>query len=310
MKALLFDPIRYLILFVSLIIICWLTTGIANDTFIVYRFLNYFAQYVLLIVIFITFLCLYKKYKLLFTLSFLLFCSLALNVFYFSRQSVDINFTQSLNKTLSVISFSKMSRNEDFKELGEIIDCTKFDLIAVQEIPDFNDFVKSTYYKGNCFSVYNENIKKAVFSKFTLLDKGNLGANQFVDALIGTETISVINVRLDKGIFNSQLQMKQVDSLAKSIEKIENKLIVLGDFNSTEFNYPYKIMTTHLNDSLRGVDFSFGHTFPGKARRSGVFGAFIRIDYIFQHGFFVESAYVLDHSYGSDHYPVYTNLSF
>ena len=310
MKALLFDPIRYLAFFLSVILIFWLTVGIANDNFIIYRFLNYFAQYVLLIVSAITLLCFYKKYKLLLIINLSLFGILFLNIFIFSEQPTNINSTQSKKNTLSVVSFSKMSRNDNFKELANIIDCNEFDLIVVQEIPDFDTFISSTDYKRNCFSVYNENVKKAVFSKFTIEDRGNLGANQLVDISIGKEIITVINVRLDKGIFNSQMQIMQADSLAKAIKKIDNKLIVLGDFNSTEFNYPYKVMTTHLNDSLREVGFNFSQTFPGKARRIGMLGPLIRIDYIFHQGFFVESAYVIDRSYGSDHYPVYTKFSF
>ena len=171
-----------------------------------------------------------------------------LNIFIFSGQPTNINSTQSKKNTLSVVSFSKMSRNDNFKELANIIDCNEFDLIVVQEIPDFDTFINSTDYKRNCFSVYNENVKKAVFSKFTIEDRGNLGANQLVDISIGKEIITVINVRLDKGIFNSQLQIMQADSLAKAIKKIDNKLIVLGDFNSMVQTIIQSIQSSHFKD--------------------------------------------------------------
>lgn len=250
MKAILFDPIRYLTLFISLCVLSWLLFGKGNDEFFVYRFFNYFAQYIFIVLIFNAALCFFRKYTFLLLLNVLLFVVLALSIFYFSKQQPKSPFLQSTNE-LTVVSFSKMSRSTDYEKIAEVIDCTKFDVIAVQEIPDFDEFIQSGFYKGNCYSLHNNLVHKAVFSKYPLTDRGILGANQIVDISKDQQNVTLINVRLDKGIFDSQLQMRQADILGKKIQTIKNNLIVMGDFNSTEFNYPYQVMTDLLNDSIR-----------------------------------------------------------
>jgi endonuclease/exonuclease/phosphatase (EEP) superfamily protein YafD len=66
-----------------------------------------------------------------------------------------------------------------------------------------------------------------------------------------------------------------------------------------------------LGDAFAAAGFGFGATFPAPGRRSGMFGAFLRLDLVLHDAAFVPlRAEVLADFAGSTHYPVRVEFAF
>jgi endonuclease/exonuclease/phosphatase family metal-dependent hydrolase len=55
----------------------------------------------------------------------------------------------------------------------------------------------------------------------------------------------------------------QAQLVTQFAAQVETPLIVTADFNATDQNQAYRIITRQLNDSWREAGWGFGHTFPG-----------------------------------------------
>ena len=240
---------------------------------------------------------------------------------------------------LSILSYNTHGFNYYVKDRKLNIDdeVVKFvtkenpDIFCVQEFSAIKYKLFKAYkyhYRTNRFTE-NKSVM-AVFSKFPIVNKGyisfsnsNNGA-MYIDLEINENIIRIYNVHLESfkvpimlydfsklrsyniitsRINNAEKVRKEQAMLVKEhIDKFKGKVIVCGDFNSTQFSSVYNLLKTSKKDSFIEAGNGFGETYE-------LFKYPFRLDYILTD----ESFKVLSHDNFnlklSDHEPILVNLS-
>lgn len=130
-----------------------------------------------------------------------------------------------------------------------------------------------------------------------LLDRENLST-------LGQSNTQKTYQRINNKLKHAFLQReKQVKFIAQHIAKSPYPVIVCGDMNDTPCSYAYGQLSNNLQDAFRERGWGFGSTYAGSL-------PLLRIDYIFaSQQATIERFEVLPYRV-SDHYPIYTRLSF
>ena len=306
-------------LFLLLILLAaWSLIGIFDDSVIAFKFLNFFGQLVP-----------YFSLALAASLFYLLKASrlkwLAITIclpsFIVPFLAPSVNLYTGLDTPLSpnaaeqnftFITFSKMSHNLNYAEVAKVIDCTKYDVIQVQEIWDLPALLAAfPKVAEHCnYAVHPEKPSLATFSKFPLVAK-TVEGKAFVEVNINEVPVAVVNVHALKAITRgADSQIAQAKRMVKLEQTLNMPTIVAGDFNATPFNESIMLMRKHFKQAqLDSGMFTRRSTWPGEARRLGTFGPLLQIDYIFYKGLNSANTFIHESSYGSDHYPMQTTFS-
>ena len=291
----------------------WALAGIFNDRVTIFRFLNYFGYYVPAAVFVITAFAMVCTRSIGFRIALAALALPALVLPYLLAASSFSGAKWAITnsggaKEISVVTFSKMSRNTDYERIAKILDCTKSDIILVQEISDFDDLVASVGESMKACSYSFEGGQYgslAVFSRFPVQSKAVYRHHVEFVVKVPSGPLTLITTRVDKSFTDKgvSLQLDQITSLIDSLAT-DQPVIVAGDFNSTPHNGTiYRMKEAMAYAAPEGSMFST-FTFPAEGRWYARFGPLIRIDHIFYRGLSLQSSRVLDDSYGSDHYPV------
>jgi len=183
------------------------------------------------------------------------------------------------------------------------------------------------WYKTNIFTK-NKSVM-AIFSKYPIIDKGYINfpnsknGAMYVDLSFNKEVIRIYNLHVESykipvnfydfskarsyssiypRISKAEKNRKeQVFIVKRHIDKFEGKVIVCGDFNSTQFSSTYNILKDSRKDSFIEAGSGFGSTYK-------LFNYPFRLDYILTD----DSFEVLSHENFklkiSDHEPVLVKL--
>lgn len=213
------------------------------------------------------------------------------------------------------------------------------DIICIQEYSE-NAKVDLRVYKYKAVFMEGDKIKtgQAIFSKFPIFDKGNLHLVQdgnnvtYADIRRGNDTIRVYNMHLQSikispdvtdisehvDSINQQKsqqvfirirdafkkQEKQAEVLVSHKKRCRYPVIICGDMNNSAFSYVYRSIKGNLNDCFEEAGTGFGQTYKFKYYPA-------RIDYIFaDKSLKVKNFKTFTKFEYSDHFPVYTRLSF
>ena len=102
-----------------------------------------------------------------------------------------------------------------------------------------------------------------------------------------------VRVHSSSGVLTFGARERQARLLSRLAAETELPLVVAGDFNASDLNDSYAILTEHMYDAWREAGSGLGNTFPGASReetpgssRPRLFGVdlpqwLIRIDYVF-----------------------------
>ncbi|HZS01435.1 MAG TPA: endonuclease/exonuclease/phosphatase family protein [Chloroflexota bacterium] len=104
----------------------------------------------------------------------------------------------------------------------------------------------------------------------------------------------------------------QVEELVARLTAVDGPRVLTGDFNETEWSYPYERLHDALGDSFREAGTGFGHTYPSHVRYGGwtLSVPLVRIDYVFHSAELVALDAAVGPDGGSDHLPVVADLAF
>jgi len=116
-----------------------------------------------------------------------------------------------------------------------------------------------------------------------------------------------------------QIQTETLTAVAKAIQSESGPLIVLGDFNATDYATNYRRIAAHLTEVHQAVGRGFGLTYPEPdvvaaripplAGLSPLVVPFARLDHIFvSRHFGPQQTHVIPNGFGSDHRPVVAAL--
>lgn len=291
----------------------WALAGIFNDRVTIFRFLNYFGYYVPAAVFVITAFAMFCARRIGIRIALV---ALALPAFVLPYLLAASSFSGAKwaltnsgeAKEISVVTFSKMSRNTDYERVAQLLDCTRTDIILLQEVPDFEKLLaERPEISRSCNYSFEGGLHKslALLTKFPIVSTAvERTHTSFVVDVEGAE-IKLITARLDKSLKTGgvEVQSEQVSDILNAVPE-DMPVIVAGDFNSTPHNGTiYRMKEAMASAVPEGSMFST-FTFPAEGRWYARFGPLIRIDHIFFRGLGLTSSEVLDDSFGSDHYPV------
>ena len=176
------------------------------------------------------------------------------------------------------------------------------DVFCIQEFSAikykyFNDY--PYWYKTNIFTK-NKSVM-AIFSKYPFIDKGYINfpnshnGAMFVDLTFNKEVIRIYNLHLESfrvpvklydfsetRIYNSltsritkaeKIRKEQVSIIMNHINEFKGKVIISGDFNSTQFSSVYNILKDSKKDTFIEAGSGLGTTYK-------LFNYPLRLDYI------------------------------
>jgi endonuclease/exonuclease/phosphatase (EEP) superfamily protein YafD len=104
---------------------------------------------------------------------------------------------------------------------------------------------------------------------------------------------------------------RQIEEVTRRAASTEGLVLILGDFNMSEYARGYSIIAEEFIDVYREVGWGFGFTFPKGLRISerSVPGPFTRVDYIFHSRNLCANRAQVGCGRGSDHCYVLTELA-
>lgn len=230
--------------------------------------------------------------------------------------------------------------NDDYvpQEIVKFINEQNPDILCIQEYSGSAEIDLKIYPYKYVF-MQGDQIKtgQAIFSKYPILDEGNLifpNSNNnaiFVDIKRGKDIIRVYNIHLQSikispdvneisenidGINQEKSQMvikrigkafkkqqQQAEIIMNHKKECEYPIIICGDMNNSAFSYVYRSIKGKLNDSFEEAGSGFGPTYSFRYYPA-------RIDYIFADPTMkVKSFESFPEFINSDHYPVIARLA-
>lgn len=291
----------------------WALAGIFNDRVTIFRFLNYFGYYVPPAVFVITAFAMFCTRRIGFRIALAALALPALVLPYLLAASSFSGTKWALTnsgeaKEFSVVTFSKMSRNTDYERVAQLLDCTRTDIILLQEVPDFSELLtERPEISRTCGHSFEGGEYKslALLTRFPIVSTTVERTHTSFTIDIDGTMVKLVTARVEKSLKANSVraQMDQVSDILTAVPD-DMPVIVAGDFNSTPHNGTiYRMKEAMAYAVPEGSMFST-FTFPAEGRWYARFGPLIRIDHIFFRGLGLTSSEVLDDSFGSDHYPV------
>ncbi|OIQ21035.1 MAG: endonuclease [Flavobacterium sp. MedPE-SWcel] len=206
------------------------------------------------------------------------------------------------------------------------------DILCFQEYAPSNKvYFKNYGYKYIYSSADSHKTGQAIYSKFPIIDKGNINfpntSNNviYADLKKGIDTIRVYSMHMQsikispdihetideeksKVIFKRfseafKKQQLQAELIQKHKEDCHYPTIVCGDLNNSAFSYVYRSVKGDMTDAFEEVGEGFGKTYNYKYYPA-------RIDYVFtDDNFTIKEFTSFDTIVNSDHFPIMTRLA-
>jgi endonuclease/exonuclease/phosphatase (EEP) superfamily protein YafD len=155
-----------------------------------------------------------------------------------------------------------------------------------------------------------------------LQDTGWISPPTVVELELGSETVVFVRVHSASGAPYFEARERQARLLADFAAAETRPVVIAGDYNTTDRNDSYAILTEHLYDAWEKVGSGLGNTFPGASKittpgssRPDAFGIsapqwLIRIDYVFcTYDWQPVEARIGPWDGGSDHRPIIAKVA-
>lgn len=211
-------------------------------------------------------------------------------------------------RALTVASFNTLYVNADAAALQAEIERIDADIITLIELgPDkkqMMEALKARYpYQADCFTI--DFCRLAILSKLPIAASEGQGTGEgpsYIRARLGAEVggLTVMGVHTIR-FPHARTQFRQVTELARLVERLPGRKLVMGDFNATPFSRIVSVMEDAAN--LRRVT-----DLPSWPAQAGL--PQIAIDHIFlSPGLKLLEKARIGEAAGSDHYPVIARIA-
>ncbi len=204
---------------------------------------------------------------------------------------------QSSTEAISLLSYNvrEFNTDNDINEEGiankilNFIESSNPDILVLQESQITQSYsIKNYPHKFIGFRKGKRKTLLAMYSKYPIINRGyidfpnTLNNAMYADIKIRQDTIRVFNMHLQSfGVelnsakennnrylsFFSKIngsiskQIQQAKLVKAEINQCSKKVIVCGDFNSTQFSLPYRVLKKGLTDSFVSKGYGLGATF-------------------------------------------------
>lgn len=236
--------------------------------------------------------------------------------------------------TYNVRGFNKYAWSKDATLGDQIIDFIKEenpDVLCLQEFSRirYKQLKQYTYSFVSPNSTVQKSIQ-AIYSKYPIVNKGVLdfpnSVNNaiFVDIVKNSDTLRVYNLHIeslkvtpDPEVLAQEASSKLYKRLSTSFTKqqqqayvvaahkktTKNKILITGDFNSTQYANVYRTIRGDMQDTFQEKGSGYGRTYNFKYYP-------VRIDFILVDKSFEVVSHQNYNAKLSDHFPVMTSIKF
>ncbi len=213
--------------------------------------------------------------------------------------------------SIRIVSASLRGRNRQMEAAAERLASYDADIIAVQEVSDIAELTSA--------------LEKASGTQWQSASKGPLvifargsvqsGTGEALDSVLKTQIVykgnplTIWTMRAPKNYVRPAENRAFYVALRNAVRE-EKPHFVVGDYNASQWNDGYTLMNAIMQNAQASAGLGQGSSFPARGRRSGIFGAFARIDHIFvRDDMKVRNAFTGKASAGADHHPVIADVS-
>lgn len=210
---------------------------------------------------------------------------------------------------MRVVTASLRTANTDMADAARDLAALSPDILVVQEASDPAAFQAAfVQARPGWHGVRLQN--RLILSRWpAVLARGD---REIFRATVTTPAgpLSVWNVRAPKDYRGVIENRRYFLALSQDIVDVGGAGIAAGDYNASPWNEGYAAIDALMDDGYRRTRWMPGFTFPGPARRSGVFGPFVSIDHVFAtKGIRPLTAFTAPASAGADHLPVVVDFA-
>ncbi|MCH4155132.1 MAG: endonuclease/exonuclease/phosphatase family protein [Muribaculaceae bacterium] len=250
-----------------------------------------------------------------------------------------INFKKSTNpKGIKVATYNVRSFNNDYTgysagEISKFFKQNNVDIVCMQEYiskghfdTDSVDSVFSLHWKYKFVpKQVDGSTRVAIFSTHPIVRTCFLdfvksqNCGEWVDMLIGNDTLRVFNLHLQTSSFNqkinsakkndadeavttvsyglmenSRMRVKQAEHVQRLVKQYAGAAVLCGDFNDTPSSYTYQLFNEVMDDGFKSCGHGYGATYR-------YLGRLLKIDYIFTNSHVKGLDYTIFDEPWSDH---------
>lgn len=241
---------------------------------------------------------------------------------------IPIQFSTSSSEgtEIELISFNLYPDNTRLESASAWISAYAPDIIALQEMPDdmlafseldsiYNERVAQTIERGNI-----------VYTHYPILESGDIEiSNGIIQRLVldieGT-AVALYNVHLITPLndretdwlvlrYDEARRNAQIEELIELVTQETLPVIMVGDFNLTEWSPIYHRLDSVLDDAYRSSSWGIGATFPAGISEEliGGYPRLFRLDYVWYSDDLSANVAFVGANIGSDHLPLRVELS-
>lgn len=224
---------------------------------------------------------------------------------------------------VQLLSFNINGRNRRIDDVLKVIEQSKADMVAIQELSPWmaEAFAMQLQdvYPHQALHPRDDLSGQGILSRYPITQDEywqiNLGHQRVQIDYPGT-TITLFNTHpihpLRGTRYDGDSRAEEVTDILNRAAGESGRLLIIGDFNMTEFTEDYARIVRRYTDTYREVGWGLGFTFPHFGNAFGLvfMPPLARIDYVFHsRDFQAIEAHVGMDAAGSDHFPLFASLA-
>lgn len=326
---------RFIVFIFPFFLLLGVLSIVLGESYTSFIFSKIIPLLVVLNILQLSFLLVKRKRKAIYNFGVLLLFYLCFDSFY----QLNFNEKEKISDVISILTYnvqgykSRVRSSKNTKtRIADFIEQSNADIICIQEFSaiEYKSYVSEYPYwvKSNIDVPYKSVL--GIFSKFPIIKKGylelpnSINNAMFVDINVNDRPVRLYNIHLESYKLDSKHQLRNLNSyrfviptvfqteiiriaqaklVREHINSFDGDVIVVGDFNSTQYSPVYRILKDTKKDTFVEAGNGFGSTFE-------LFNYPFKLDHILVD----ESFEVINHQNFdinlSDHEPVLAEIKF
>lgn len=212
--------------------------------------------------------------------------------------------------TLTIVNFNKEEDPPDDAGALRLLARLHPDIAFVEKVYAPRQFGAALLAGGFAgYSVFTAFGSTLILSRFPIIRSEAGSDGMSAEIRIEGRTVRLLNMYITRPNQDMRRYRAGYRTLRGRLRHQSEPLILAGDGNATVYSREVQRLHGLVRDAWEERGFGLGATFPGPWRRTGILGAWMRIDYIFHNDAFDTAAVRrLDAAAGAGHYPVWAKL--
>lgn len=214
---------------------------------------------------------------------------------------------------VTVVNFNKAENPPDDAGAIKLLGRLHPDIVFGEKVygEQFSRDILTGAFSG--YSSFSAPGATLILSRFPIVRSYRGGEGGFLtnaaDILVAGRTVRLLNMYVSRPNKDPAIYLADYRALQTELRRANGPVLLAGDGNATEYSEEVGHLRRLIHDTWDEVGFGLGATFPGPWRWLGIFGPWLRIDYIFHNDSFDAMAmHRVDEADGAGHYPLWAKL--